>query len=71
MRKLIITTALIFLLTAPLFSQLQAVIKEVSGKVEIKAPAKDWESATEGMEISTGTIISTGFKSQALLDLGS
>lgn len=71
MKKLIITTTLIFLLTAPLFSQLQAVIKEISGKVEIKAPAKDWESATEGMEISTGTIISTGFKSQALLDLGS
>lgn len=71
MKKLIITTAFVFLLTAPLFSQLQAVIKEVSGKVEIKAPAKGWESATEGMEISKGTIISTGFKSQALLDLGS
>lgn len=71
MKKSIIITALIFLLTAPLFSQLQAVIKEVSGKVEIKAPAKGWESATEGMEISKGTIISTGFKSQALLDLGS
>ncbi len=71
MKKLIIITALIFLLTAPLFSELQAVIKEVSGKVEIKAPAKGWESATEGMEISKGTIISTGFKSQALLDLGS
>ncbi|HEB11217.1 MAG TPA: hypothetical protein ENI06_08405 [Spirochaetales bacterium] len=71
MKKSIIITALVFLLTAPLFSQLQAVIKEVSGKVEIKAPAKGWESATEGMEISKGTIISTGFKSQALLDLGS
>jgi len=71
MRKLIIITALIFLLTAPLFSQLQAVIKEVSGKVEIRVPAKGWVSATEGMEISKGTIISTGFKSQTLLDLGS
>ncbi len=71
MKKLIIITALVFLLAAPLFSQLQAVIKEVSGKVEIKAPAKGWVSATEGMEISKGTIISTGFRSQALLDLGS
>ena len=71
MKKLIIITALVFLLAAPLFSQLQAVIKEVSGKVEIKAPAKGWVSATEGMEISKGTIISTGFRSQALLELAS
>lgn len=71
MKRLIIIAALILLLTAPLFSELQAVIKEVSGKVEVRVPAKGWVSAAEGMEISKGTIISTGFKSQALLDLGS
>ncbi len=70
MKRITFILMLFIFLIPPAFSQLKAVIKEVSGKVEIKAPQKGWEPAKAGMDISKGTIISTGFKSQALLELG-
>ncbi len=70
MKKTILIPILFLILIAPLFSQLQAVFKELSGKVEVKAPLKEWEPAQLGMIISKGTIISTGFKSTARLEIG-
>jgi hypothetical protein len=65
---------IIFILTSfsliPLFAQSSAVIKEITGKVEVQAPGGPWTSAAVGMSISRGTMISTGFGSRALLDLG-
>ena len=52
------------------FSQTQAVIREVSGKVEIQPPQSGWIAAQEGTVVSLGTTISTGFSSRAVLDLG-
>lgn len=47
-------------------------VAELSGKVEVKLPGEvSWEPAETGMELPLNTDISTGFRSYALLDLGS
>lgn len=62
--------AVFFLLSAaPLFS-LSAVVKETRGKVELKAPGGGWRTAEVGMEVGTGTTISTGFNSTAEIAIG-
>ncbi len=52
------------------FSQSQVVLKESTGKVEVKAPGGGWTPAAVGAKLSMGASISTGFSSTALLDLG-
>jgi hypothetical protein len=68
--KKILLICFFLLLGTLLFSQVHAVIKEVSGKVEIKATGDSWIPAEEGMELLAGYFISTGFRSQAVLELG-
>jgi len=49
----------------------QAVIREISGTVELKRPGSAaWTPARAGDRIETSTILSTGFKSMALLAIG-
>jgi hypothetical protein len=49
----------------------EAVIREMSGTVEIKAPGSNaWVPAAPGQRLERETLISTGFKSTALLALG-
>jgi ferric-dicitrate binding protein FerR (iron transport regulator) len=49
----------------------QAVIREITGTVEIKAPnAADWSPAARGQALTQNTLISTGFKSSALIAIG-
>lgn len=49
----------------------QAVIREISGTVEMKRPgAANWTTARVGDLIERATAISTGFKSMALLTVG-
>ena len=48
-----------------------ATIKEFTGKVEVMAPGGVWKPATKGMALAKNTAISTGFKSVAVLTLGS
>ena len=63
---------LIFLFSAPyIFSAESGTIKSLHGKVEIKSGSGAWEKAENGMEVKPGTLISTGFRSEAVLDLGS
>lgn len=50
--------------------QTSAVIKNVSGKVEVQLPGGEWVSATEGAQVPGGAQISVGFNSQAVLELG-
>jgi hypothetical protein len=53
-----------------LFAQ-TGVIKELSGTVELKPPgARDFAAAKAGDSISQDTVISTGFKSSALVEVG-
>ena len=46
---------------------LTATITEVAGKVECKLPGKDWVAAKTGTVLPAGSLISTGFKSTAIL----
>jgi hypothetical protein len=58
---------------AALFSQERtpAVIREISGTVEVKAPgAAAWSPAARGQALERSAVISTGFKSSALIAIG-
>jgi len=72
--KFLLITALIFFLAAPgLFAQnaAQAVIRELSGTVELKQPgATAWQPATRGQTLTGDTVVSTGFRSNAIIALG-
>ncbi|MDR2575353.1 MAG: FecR domain-containing protein [Treponema sp.] len=64
---------LTFFLTLPVlgvFAQ-SGIMKELSGTVELKFPnAQDFIPAKTGDRISQDTVISTGFKSSALVEVG-
>jgi hypothetical protein len=48
-----------------------AVIREVAGTVEIKAPgASEWKAAVRGQTLDRAALISTGFRSTALIMVG-
>ncbi|MCX7787901.1 MAG: FecR family protein [Spirochaetes bacterium] len=70
MRKILILTIL-FLVSALLFAQEQAVLREFSGKVEVMPPGKNWEPAARNLVLPQGTVISTGFNSFATIQAGS
>ena len=46
---------------------LQATISKLAGKVEVQLPGKEWRAAKEGELLPKGTMVSTGFKSSAVL----
>lgn len=72
MRSIALTIACVLLLFAVsgIFAQ-EAVIKELTGTVELKkAGSSVWESAARGQTLMQDTIISTGFKSSALIGIG-
>ena len=71
MKKKYIFVMVMLLMGTFLFADLTAVVKNVSGKVEIKAPGSRWKKAAAGMKIKKGYYISTGFRSEAVLVLGS
>jgi hypothetical protein len=48
-----------------------AVIREMTGTVELKSGGADWVSAKAGDVIQKAMMISTGFKSTAILSVGS
>ena len=51
--------------------QIQAVIREMAGTVEIKqANSEVWEAASRGQSLAMDTVISTGFRSTAVIALG-
>ena len=68
MRKLAIVLML-FLLVAPVLFSQTAVVRQVVGKGEIKAPGQQWTPATVGMDVSRGSFISTGFRASAVVEL--
>ena len=65
------TLLILFIIVSasPLFSTDLITIAQVTGKVEIKEPGGNWIKASEGKIIPKGSVISTGFKSSAELDL--
>jgi hypothetical protein len=69
MMKKIFMVILIF--AGTFLSAQEASIREFVGTVEVKTPgASAWRAARTGERISKDTIISTGFGSTALIDLG-
>ncbi len=50
--------------------QLKAVVKQFSGKVEVKQPDQDWQPVQLNMSVSQGATVSTGFSSRLTLELG-
>ena len=69
--KKIILSLLLMGICVNTFAQ-QAVIREVSGTVELKAPGtSSYVPANNGDSVSEDTLISTGFKSSAIIEAGS
>jgi len=50
--------------------QSQAVVRQFSGKVEVKQPGQDWQQVQTGMIVPEGATVSTGFSSRLTLELG-
>jgi hypothetical protein len=70
--KYVLIFALITLSAGFVFAQVpEAVIREMAGTVELKASGSaNWTTAKAGDRIGKNTIISTGFKSTAILAAG-
>lgn len=73
--KKLLAGFVIFWAAAALFAQTapesRALIREISGTVEIKAPdAAGWSHAARGQALARNTLISTGFKSSVLITIG-
>jgi hypothetical protein len=52
-----------------LYAQSRAVIRKLTGKVEVKLPNRDWQGAWVGLAMSKGTIVATGFNSEAVIEM--
>ena len=70
MKRLILLAAAALVLAPALFAQSQAIVKETTGKVEVRDPGGAWRPALVGTKLPMGAFISTGFSSTAVLDLG-
>jgi hypothetical protein len=73
MKKVMMSLIMAALISMALNAQDQgaALILDLSGTVEIKLPgASEWAPAVQGQRLTKETLISTGFKSTAVLALG-
>ena len=68
-RAAVFLTVLLFLTAAGAGAQ-DVLIQTATGKVEVRPPGAGWSPAVEEMRVPSGSIISTGFNSRAVLDLG-
>jgi hypothetical protein len=65
-----ILTAVLLICGTLVYGQ-TAVLRNMSGTVEIKAPnSSEWKPAVQGQQLEKTMVISTGFKSIALIALG-
>ncbi|HOF12332.1 MAG TPA: FecR domain-containing protein [Treponemataceae bacterium] len=66
-KKILLTTILLcFVLVSYSFAQ-TAKVKSVTGKVEYSTDGTSWSAVKENMSLAKGTIISTSFKSTAVI----
>ena len=70
MKKTIILILGVGLFLATQLTAQQATIEKLSGRVQISTAGGRWTNAAEGQTVTSGTIISTGFKSSAVLNTG-
>jgi hypothetical protein len=72
MRKIFIILVLIIISASYLSAAAQkGVVSSATGKVQYRIKGSTWIDVSNGMQIPIGAVISTGFKSEAVLDLGS
>jgi len=71
MKKIILTVILITMFAVSVFGQ-SGTIREITGDVELKhAGASEFVAASAGASVNQNTIISTGFRSTAVIAIGS
>lgn len=71
MRKYVIALALLAIAAmSAAAANVSATIVEIAGKVEYQLPGKAWKAAKAGDVLPKGTLVSTGFKSTAVLKVG-
>lgn len=70
-KPILLALLIIILAAGTAFSQNTAVVRRIVGKVEIQQPGQAWLPAAVGMELPLRATISTGFNSQAVLEVGS
>jgi len=71
MKRLLITLTLLFAASMVFAQSPIAVVRETIGTVELKKPgAADWTAASPGEQIDRATVVSTGFRSTAVLTVG-
>ena len=72
MKNHALALSLFIFISPSIFPQVQAVIRELAGTVEIMRPGSDtWVAASRGQVLDEDTVISTGFRSTAVIALGS
>jgi hypothetical protein len=69
MKRLILFLIVALCTLGSIFANTASVV-EIAGKVEYQIPGNDWRPARVGDVLPKGTLISTGFKSTALLKIG-
>ncbi len=67
--KKYLALAVMLLVAGALFAQEQAILKDVSGKVEVQLPGRPWAPAARNQAVPQNASISTGFNSHATLEL--
>jgi hypothetical protein len=66
-----VSIGFLLLMSAALLGAQTAVIRELYGRVEVKTTeAPEWETAEPGQVLDKACLISTGFKSSALITIG-
>ena len=68
-KSIVVMILIMILASGSVFSQNTAVVRRIVGKVEIQQPGETWIPAEVGMELPLGATISTGFNSQAVLEI--
>jgi hypothetical protein len=70
MKKVVVVIVLLLTAAGMMWAQ-RAVVREVRGTVETRRPGEgEWQAAKAGQELEAGSMVSTGFRSGAVLELG-
>ena len=69
--RALLSILLLAALLVPALAQTDATVRSVSGKVEIQPAGGGWIPLAAGDRIAQGSTISTGFRSTAVLEVGS
>jgi hypothetical protein len=69
-KKALMIILILVVFAAGAYAQNTATVRRTIGKVEIQTPGEAWRQAEVGMQVPLQATISTGFNSQAVLEIG-